>query len=275
MPKLIRLSRADADVQQFEALRHNREKRQKLRCFLVEGVRPINQMLAYHWHVEAFIVAQGRALSDWALAILANSQARLHYELAPDLFARLSGKQEPSELLAVVRMPPDSLDRIALRPDLLVVVFDRPQNPGNLGTLLRSADALGAHGLIITGHAADLYDPETLSASTGSLFALPALRMPSPRELEPWFQQIQQQIGDIQVVGSDEAGAIAVAEHSWQRPTILVLGNETWGMSAHFRSRCDTMVAIPIGGSASSLNVACAGSILLYEIAQQRRSFSL
>jgi 23S rRNA (uridine2479-2'-O)-methyltransferase len=271
MPKIIRLARADADVQQFEALRHNREKRQKLGCLLVEGVRPINQMLANRWLVEALIVAEGRQRSDWANAILARSEARLQYELTPELFARLSGKQELPELIAVVRMPPDSLERIAARPDLLTIVFDRPQNPGNLGTLLRSADALGAHGLVITGHAADLYDPDTVSASTGSLFALPAVRIGSPRDLEPWFAELQATLGDLQIVGSDEHGMLEVAEHDWRRPTILILGNETWGMSAHFRSRCDTMVRIPIGGSASSLNVACAGSILLYAIAQQRR----
>jgi 23S rRNA (uridine2479-2'-O)-methyltransferase len=271
MPKIIRLARADADVQQFEALRHNREKRQKLRCLLVEGVRPINQMLAAHWQVEALITAQGRQLSDWALAILERSEARLHYELSAELFARLSGKQELPEIIAVAGMPADSLERIPVRPDLLTIVFDRPQNPGNLGTLLRSADALGAHGLIITGHAVDLYDPDTVSASTGSLFAVPAVRIASPRDLEPWFDAVRAKLGDLQIVGSDEHGSIEVAEHTWQRPTILILGNETWGMSTHFRNRCDTMVHIPIGGTASSLNVACAGSILLYAIAQQRR----
>lgn len=271
MPTLIRLARADADIQQIESLRHNREKRQKLRCFLVEGVRPINQMLAHGWEVEAFLYAQGRPLSDWATTILARSAARLHYELAPNLIAQLSGKQQPSELLAVARMPADSLTRIPVSAGLLAVVFDRPQSPGNLGTLIRSADALRASGIVITGHAADLYDPETVSASTGSLFALRAVRVGSPRDLEPWFAALHAELGDLQIVGTDEHAAIDLADQSWVRPTILVLGNETWGLSAHFRSRCDTMVRIPIAGSASSLNVACAASILLYAIDNQRR----
>jgi tRNA G18 (ribose-2'-O)-methylase SpoU len=271
MPHTIRILSANAAYQQIEALRRNREKRQRLRAFLVEGVRPINQMLAFGWHVEAFIYARGRPLSDWATGILSRSTADRHFELEPDLMAQLSGKQETSELLAVASIPPDDLSRIPIQPGLLVLLFDRPNSPGNLGTLIRSGDALRAHGLVITGHAADVYDPESLSASIGSLFALPSVRVPNPRNLEPWFEQIHAELGDLQIVGSDEKADQDVDTFDWQRPTILILGNETWGMSAHFRARCDSTIRIPIYGSASSLNVACAASIMLYEIDRQRR----
>jgi TrmH family RNA methyltransferase len=271
MARLIRIYSPNADFQQLEALRRNREKRQKLRAFVVEGVRSINQMQAFGWTVEAYVYARDRALSDWANAILAQSTARIHYELAPELMALLSGKSEPSELLAIVEMPVDAIDRIPIRPNLLTLIFDRPNSPGNLGTLIRSGDALRADGLVITGHAADLYDPEAISASTGSLFALPAVRVGSPRDLEPWFAQIRAELGDLQIVGSDEKADHDVDVHDWSRPTILVLGNETWGMSAYYREHCDSIVRIPIAGSASSLNVACAASIMLYEIDRQRR----
>ena len=152
------------------------------------------------------------------------------------------------------------------------MLFDRPASPGNLGTLIRSADALGADGLVITGHAADLYDPETISASVGTLFTLPTVRVASPRELEPWFAQIREQIGPFEFVGSSAKAEHEITEHDWTRPTLLVIGNETVGMSAHYRELCDVIVKIPIGGSATSLNVACAASILLYEIQRQRRT---
>ena len=82
---------------------------------------------------------------------------------------------------------------------------------------------------------------------------------------------VRHNLGSLQVVGSDEHGSHSIDAQSWHGPTILVLGNETWGMSAYFRQLCDSIVSIPMGGSASSLNVASAGSILLYEIARQRR----
>jgi TrmH family RNA methyltransferase len=152
-----------------------------------------------------------------------------------------------------------------------VVAFDRPASPGNLGTIIRSCDALNVDGLIITGHSVDLYDPETISATTGSFFALPTVRLPSQKELLPWLDTIRHQIGDVHIVGSDERGDCELSENDFTRPTLLVVGNETWGMSAAYRELCDTIVSIPISGSASSLNVACATSILLYEIDRQRR----
>ncbi|HET8626457.1 MAG TPA: TrmH family RNA methyltransferase, partial [Thermomicrobiales bacterium] len=175
--RTVRISTENHAFQHLDALRRKRETRHRHRQFFVEGVRPIDQALAHGWPVEAFAYARDRRLSDWARDILARSPARTHYEVAPALFDKLSGKAEPSELLAIVAMPDDDLARIPLAADLLVVVCDRPASPGNLGTTLRSCDAFGAHGLIVAGHATDLYAPETVAATTGSLFALPAVRV--------------------------------------------------------------------------------------------------
>jgi 23S rRNA (uridine2479-2'-O)-methyltransferase len=271
-PRIIRVYSENATFQLIEALRRNREKRQKQHEFLVEGVRPLNLARQHGWTIKAWLYSPERKLSDWATRLLAESTAPVHYELAAPLFAKLSGKEEPSELLALVAMPEDKLDRIPIKNNLLILLFDRPASPGNLGTLIRSADALGADGLVITGHAADLYDPETISASIGTLFALPTVRIASPRELEPWFAQIRDQIGAFEIVGSSAKADYAITEHDWKRPTLLVIGNETVGMSAYYRELCDVIVNIPIGGAATSLNVACAASIMLYEISRQRRA---
>lgn len=269
-PHLVKIYSENNDFQYIETLRRKREKRQKNGEFFIEGVRPINQALAHGWTINAFVYARERQLSDWARNILAASTAKTHFELPAHLLEKLSGKSEPSELLALVEMPPDDLARILLSSDLLVVIFDRPASPGNLGTIIRSCDALRVNGLILTGHAVDLYDPETISASTGSLFALPVVRLPSHRELLPWFEQVRAAIGPFQIIGSDEKAEQSIAQHDFTRPTLLIVGNETWGMSAAYRDLCDEIVNIPIAGSASSLNVACATSIILYEIGRQR-----
>jgi 23S rRNA (uridine2479-2'-O)-methyltransferase len=132
-------------------------------------------------------------------------------------------------------------------------------------------DALGVHGLIITGHAVDLYDPETISATTGSFFALPTVRVPGPGDLLTWLDTIRRTLGPFQVIGSNAKAAEDLADHDFTRPTVLVVGNETRGLSTAFKNLCDIMVTIPITGSATSLNVACAASIMLYEIDKQRR----
>jgi TrmH family RNA methyltransferase len=278
-PPIVRIHSENNDFQYVETLRRNREKRHKHREkrhkhreFFVEGVRPINLMLQYHWPVRAFLYARDRPLSDWAENILRASSASVHYELPWSLYSRLSTKTEPSELIALVKMAEDDLARIPITENLLVIVFDRPSSPGNLGTIIRSCDALGVHGLVITGHSVDLYDPETISATTGSFFSGPTVRLPSQKDLLPWLATLKQQLGRVQVVGSDEKGSVRLDRHDFTGPTILVAGNETWGMSAAYRELCDTVVSIPMQGAASSLNVACATSILLYEVARQRGS---
>ncbi len=269
--KIVRIYAENATFQLIEALRRNREKRQKQHEFLVEGVRQINLAVQQGWTIKAWLYTPERKLSDWASKLLEQSPAPIHYELSAPLLAKLSSKEETSELLALVAMPEDKLERIPIRPNLLVLIFDRPANPGNLGTLIRSADSLGADGLVITGHAADLYDPETISASVGTLFTLPTVRVGSPRALEPWFDQIRATLGAFVMVGSSAKADYEIDQHDWTQPTLLVIGNETVGMSAHYRDLCDVIVTIPMNGSASSLNVACAASILLYEIQRQRR----
>lgn len=270
-PRTVRIFSENNDFQYAETLRRNREKRHRQREFFVEGVRSINQALKYHWRIRAFLYSREHKLSDWAQQILRASQAETHYELPFALLDKLSNKEETSELIALVSMPEDDLARIPTNEQMLIVIFDRPASPGNLGTIIRSCDALNADGLIITGHSVDLYDPETLCATTGSFFALPIVRASSPRELIPWITTLRQRYDALHIVGSDEKAEIDIAEYDFRQPTLLIVGNETWGMSAAYRELCDVIVKIPIQGSASSLNVACATSILLYEIDRQRR----
>lgn len=271
--RIVKIYSENNEFQYIETLRRRREKRQRHKEFFIEGVRPINQALLHKWHIRAFIYSREKHLSDWAEGILASSQASEHYELCLPLLEKLSSKSEASELLALVTMPEDDLARIHVHEKLLVVIFDRPASPGNLGTIIRSCDALRVDGLVITGHAVDLYDPETISASTGSFFALPTVRLPSQKELLPWLEKMRQQLQHAQVIGSSEDAEIAIDQHDFTRPTLLVVGNETWGMSASYKELCDSIVKIPMYGSASSLNVASATSIILYEIDRQRNFF--
>ena len=259
----IRITTRNARFQQWEALLHNRTKRHRQGEFLVQGVRPITLAIEHGWTIRA-LVSDGRPrLSDWAGAIWESTSAE-QIVMAPELVAELGEKDEPSELLAVVEMPDDDLSR--LDPAGLTVVFDRPSQPGNLGTLARSADAFGASGLIVTGHAADPYDPRAVRSSTGSLFALTVVRAPSHREVQSWAES-----HGITVVGTDETGSIDIRDADLTGPLIVVVGNETSGMTAAWREACDPLVAIAMAGSASSLNAATAGSIVLEEAFRQRQ----
>ncbi|MEV4637527.1 TrmH family RNA methyltransferase [Actinoplanes sp. NPDC049548] len=269
MPRTLRITTRNATFQQWQALLVNRTKRQRAGEFLVQGVRPISLAVEHGWEIRALLTAEGPGLSRWAHDLLDTAGAP-RAVLSAELMRELGGKDEEApELLAVVGLPADDLARVPVRPDLLVVVFDRPTTPGNVGTLVRSADAFGAAGVVVTGHAADPYDPRAVRASTGSLFALPVVRVPSHREVLEWVGALGV---PVQVVGTDERGPVDIAEHDLTGPTVLAVGNETHGLSAAWRDACDRMVRIPITGAASSLNAASAATVALYEAARQRRS---
>lgn len=260
----------NARFQQWQALRTNRTKRTRSGLFLVHGVRPISLAVRYRWGVETLLRPAGRRLSSWAADTVAAAGAEV-VEVDPELLAELGEKADGApELVAVARLGADDLARVPVGPDLLAVVFDRPASPGNVGTLIRSADAFGAAGVVVTGHAADPYDPRAVRASTGSLFAVPVVRG-EQRDVLSWVDRLRAGGLPVRLLGTDETGAADVDATDLTGPTVLVVGNETAGLSAAWRESCDAMLRIPIGGGASSLNAAAAGTLVLYEAARQRR----
>jgi TrmH family RNA methyltransferase len=271
MASVLRVSSRNARFQQWEALLSNRAKRQRAGEFLVQGVRPITMAARYGWPFRALIYDAERPLSQWALALLRENPA-VRVSMAPALLAELGEKEEGSpELVAVVEMPGDGFDRIEAGPDFLGVALDRPANPGNVGSIIRSADALGANGVIVAGHAADVYDPRCVRASTGSLFALPVVRVPGPREVAAWVAA-QRALGcPIVLAATDERGDRDVSDFDFTQPVLLLAGNEGTGLSAAWRELSDVVARIPMTGTASSLNAANAASIVLYEASRQRR----
>lgn len=267
---MLRISSRNARFQQWQALLTNRGKRQRAGEFLVQGVRPITLAAEAGWPFRALIHDPGRPPSSWAGAMLRRF-GDVQVAMAAELLAELGEKDDdPPELIAVVGMPADDLDRIAVGPDFLGLVLDRPASPGNLGSIIRSADAFGADGVIVAGHAADVYDPKSVRASTGSLFGLPVVRAPSPREVAAWVDAQRGRDHPLVVAGTDEDGDRDVFDADLTGPVVLLIGNEATGLSAAWREQCDLLVRIPITGTASSLNAANAATAVLYEASRQR-----
>jgi TrmH family RNA methyltransferase len=260
--------RRNDTFQQWSALATNRSKRHRSRAFLVQGVRPLDLAVAHRWPLQALLhTAPPR--SRWAEELLGGPAEARRVQLTPELLAELGGKEDGvPEIVGVAVMPDDDLDRLGPAPTL-VVVADRPSSPGNLGSLIRSADALGADGLVITGHAVDPYDPRVVRASRGSLFALPTVRAEAAADVVAWASRSPR---SLQLVGASEHGTVAVWDHDFRGPTAVVVGNEAAGMSRGWSAACGITVRIPMVGAASSLNAAVAGSLLLYEVARQRSS---
>jgi len=159
----------DSTYQKFEVLQSNRNKRYKYNEFLVEGVRSLKEAVTNKWNIKSFIYDKNN-LSDWARNTINSVNTKEKFVLTPELMKDLSGKEDTSELMAIIEMREDKLENVTLSKVPFILLFDRPSNKGNLGTIIRSCDSLGADMLIITGHAVDLYDPDVVISAMGSFF---------------------------------------------------------------------------------------------------------
>lgn len=265
----LRISTRNSRFQLLEALTRNRNHRSREHRFVVQGVRPISQAIEHGWTILTVIHDAQRTLSPWARDALQQAQETI--AMSPALLAELADKDEgATEIIAVVAMPPDDLSRIPVPRDFLGMVFDRPTQPGNIGSILRSMDALGGHGLIVSGHAADPYDPKSVRASTGSLFATPVVRAASGRPVFDWVRDVRAQGTPLTLVATDEHGDVDVWDYDFAQPSLVLIGNETTGLARGWREAADVIVRVPMSGSASSLNASNAATLMLYEAARQR-----
>jgi len=187
------------------------------------------------------------------------------HELAPGVLGRVAGTVTPQPVLAVVPLLDRPLERLA-RDGILVVCAD-VRDPGNLGTVLRSAEAAGVHGVICPDGTVDPYNPKCVRASAGALFHVPLVLGGNTVQV----------LGQLGTWGVRRLGASArVGSSLWATdltgPVALVLGNEASGLPAELGASLDGTVSIPIEGRSESLNVGMAATVLVYEAARQRRA---
>jgi TrmH family RNA methyltransferase len=256
----------NATFQHLEVLKRNREKRAKYREIFVEGVTSINALVETGHAITAIAYDRDKALSRWAKGIIEAAEPQTIYRLSTELIAKLSDRADPSELIVTARPLERSLGDIPLSPDLFVVIFERPTNHGNLGSLIRTCDAFGVDALITTGHGIDTYDPAVIRASLGAIFHTRIIHEPSGAALEDWIGRVREALPGARLVGTRAEADAPIYDAGLTPPLIVALGSEAQGMSHRLESLADMMVSIPMQGHVDSLNVACAGSILVYEI---------
>lgn len=255
----------NAEFQVIQALKNNRVKRHKSQELFIEGTESIKQACAAGLPLTRLITHDLKQLSGWGKALIAqNPEARV-IELSFELYKKLCDREEPSELLVTAKMPLWRLGQLALSDRPLVLVFDRPSDYGNFGSLVRSADALGVEAILVVGHAIDVYDPKVIRASLGAVLHVQIVQINSMNELTEWAAGQKSRNG-LLLVGTDSTGEVSLLEQKLTRPLALILGNEAKGMSVALKELCDVVVRIPLVGAVNSLNVSCAGSILLWEI---------
>ncbi|EOQ98191.1 RNA methyltransferase, TrmH family [Leptospira wolbachii serovar Codice str. CDC] len=267
----LKISVKNAEYQVLLALRTNRSKRSQEKEVFVEGTEGIKQLIEARWEVTRILYRDGVTLSQWGKSVLKNFTKAKQFEVAPNLYAELSEKENPSELIVTAKIYTHSLAELTSveKPNPFYVLFDRPSDLGNFGSLLRSADAFQVDVVFVLGHSIDVYDPKVIRSSLGSVFHIKLVFLESLTQLETFLKDEKERCG-LTVVGTDSEGSQSLMVQNLNSPIMIILGNEAKGMSVHLQSLCDFIVNIPMLGVVNSLNVSCAGSILLWEVAKNR-----
>jgi RNA methyltransferase, TrmH family len=253
-------SLANSLVKRVRALK-SRKGRAESGSFLVEGLHHVGSALEAGWHVDALLYAPDLLTGDYAHALLEEAQ-RSGVRLQPvsaKVMDSLAGKDNPQGILGVVKQRDLSLSD--LRKIQSGVALVSPQDPGNVGTIQRTIDAVGSDALFLLDGGVDLYHPTCVRASMGTLFWKPVVQA-SFEEFTDWTR-----VNRIRLIGTSAHAKVDYHEISpGDFPWILVLGNEQKGLSDAQITACDVTVSMPMRGRVSSLNLSVAVGILLYAL---------
>ena len=252
---------SNATVKRLRSLRDKKHRREE-GLFLAEGLRILAEARDSGRLPEIVAFSPEGAKHPLAAEIIAASEAAgaEAIEVPPDLLSKMSGKDNPQMLLGAYRQPGTSLDAIDRSQTPLWIVAQALRDPGNIGTILRTGDAVGAGGLILIDDCADPYSVEAVRASMGAVFTQ-AIATARWDEFLPWLRS-----GEGQLVGTSLKATHDYLEASYTRPCFLLIGNEQQGLPAAYEAECDLLVKIPMAGRADSLNAAMATAVMAFAV---------
>jgi len=243
---------------------HRRRRRASVGLFLAEGVRVVEELLGAGHLPRLTVTAPSLTETDRGADLARRlAEAGPVRSVTDAELGRLAGTRTPQGVLAIAPVPTTELGALDPGPLPTVLVLDGVQDPGNIGTLSRSAAAFGCTFVACLPGTADPWNPKSVRASAGALFRLPVVEAGTD-ELWAWIDRHR-----LEVVGADAQGT-AVTEARLSDRVALVVGNEGAGLGAESRRRCQRLVGVPMRPGTESLNVAVAAGILLYELTRGR-----
>jgi TrmH family RNA methyltransferase len=260
MPRQI-TAFSNPTVKRLRSLREKKARRSE-GLFLAEGLRILTEARDSGRLPEIVAFSAEGAKHPLAAEIIAATEAAGGdaIETDPDILSKMSGKDNPQMLLGAYRQPETSLDRIDRSKAPLWIVAQALRDPGNIGTILRTGDAVGAGGLILIDDCADPFSVEAVRASMGAIFTQQVATARWP-EFISWLRS-----GPGQLVGTSLKATEGYLEASYEQPCFLLIGNEQQGLPADYEAECDLLVKIPMAGRADSLNAAVATAVMAFAV---------
>ena len=250
-------------------VRKTRERRERDRegVTILEGYRELSRALALGIKIRECFCCPELYLGgneNKLIADIEHSGAEI-YETTKEILIKLAYRDRPEGLIAIAEMKKKGLESMPVRKDGLYLVAETIEKPGNLGSILRSADAVGATGVIICNRQTDIFNPNVIRASTGAIFSVPLVETSSGEALE-WLRR-----HGIRTLAATPHTDRVYTENDMTCGTAIVVGAEQYGLSDYWMNSADVQVVIPMLGKMDSLNVATAATLLLYEAARQRK----
>ncbi|MEA3327247.1 MAG: RNA methyltransferase [Chloroflexota bacterium] len=254
-------------VKHIRKLEH-KKYRQETGLFFVEGLRTVGEAVQTGAAIKALVFAPALLVSKFGRTQLDQSKVQdvSQIEVSKDIFEKIAHKQGSGGIGAVVQQRWQSLNAVQVTRQDLWVALDAVADPGNLGTIMRTADAVGCRGLILLGHSTDPHDPTAVKASMGAIFSQ-ALIQAEWKALRKWLLN-----NNLTMVGTSDSALLDYQTLDYQRPLVLLMGSERHGLNEDMQAACDHMVQIPMTGRSDSLNLAAATAVMLYEIYNQSRN---
>ncbi|HSW86219.1 MAG TPA: RNA methyltransferase [Rhabdochlamydiaceae bacterium] len=257
-------------VKKAYKLRERRERDEE-GLFLIEGYRELKRAADAGVHIKELFICPEFFLgsNEQDLIHLIDDTGAEVFKCAPRIFEKISYRDRPDGLMAVAHQMKRKLKDLSItankQKDPFFIVAEAIEKPGNLGTILRSADAVGADGVIVCDRCTDIYNPNVVRASVGTLFTIPVVEAEGSETLL-WLQKKK-----IKVIASTPSAKVEFTDADMMGPVAIVVGTEQLGLSEAWMNVADLKVRIPMLGIADSLNVATATTLLLYEVLRQRR----
>jgi TrmH family RNA methyltransferase len=263
-PSAVITSRSNPLIREVRALAQ-KKVRQARGEFLMEGIQGVLQAIASRAPIRLLLVAPELLTSKPArLAVRDAGRAGTRVvNVSPNVLKSLAERENPTGLAAVIQIQTVTLDRLRADASSIFIALDRVSNPGNLGAILRSADAVQARGVLLIGDVTDPFAPNALNASRGAVFTVPLVRVANMRDALNWGRE-----QGLKIVTSSDRAAQTLWEADLTAPLMLVLGNEGEGLDPVVLEQGQA-VRIPMRGQVDSLNLAVAAGVLLYESARQ------
>ena len=252
---------SNSTVKLLRSLRDKKARREH-GLFLAEGLRILTEARDSGRLPEIVAFSAEGSRHPLAAQIIAATEAAggNAIETTPHILSKMSGKDNPQMLLGAYRQPATSLDEIDRAASPLWICAQALRDPGNIGTILRTGDAVGAGGLILIDDCADPFSVEAVRASMGAIFTQQVATAPWPKFLE-WLRS-----GDGQLVGTSLKTDQDYLAAEYRKPCFLLIGNEQQGLPADYEAECDLLVKIPMAGRADSLNAAVATAVMAFAV---------